>query len=112
MDEGKHLKKLFVGNLPWSATDEEIQGLFSSYGDVLSAKVIVDRDTGRSKGFAFVEMEDSAAEEILANQEGFELSGRQLRVNEAQDRRPRPGGGGGGGRGGNSGRGGRGRFRD
>ena len=72
-----------------SATDDDVTHLFQTHGEVYSAKVIVDRDTGRSKGFAFVEMDDDAAEKVLASPENFELEGRALRVNEAQDRRPR-----------------------
>jgi RNA recognition motif-containing protein len=95
--------KLFVGNLPWTATDAELQDLFSEFGEVHSARVIVDRDTGRSKGFAFVELDDENAKQVLAQADAFELGGRPLRVNQAEDRRPRGGGGGGGGGGGNGG---------
>ena len=85
------MKKIFVGNLPWSATDQDLVDLFTQYGEVLSARVIVDRDTGRSKGFAFVELEDSAADVILSTDDAFELDGRQLRVNEAEERGARGG---------------------
>lgn len=84
-------KKIYVGNLPFTATDDEIRELFEEYGVVQSVDIITDRDTGRPRGFAFVEMENGADEAIQAlNQK--ELGGRQLNVNEArprQDRRPR-----------------------
>ncbi len=104
------MKKIFVGNLPWSATDQDLVDLFTQFGEVLSARVIVDRDTGRSKGFAFVELDDGAADVILSTDDAFELDGRQLRVNEAEERGARGGfrgerGGPGGGRGGFGGRG-------
>jgi RNA recognition motif-containing protein len=89
-----------VGNLPWGAADDDLRELFEEYGEVLSVRVIMDRDTGRSKGFAFVEMEDDSARDVLAA-DGFEMEGRELRVNEAEERGSRDGGGG--GRGGNRG---------
>lgn len=91
--------KLYVGNLPYTATDEELQSLFAPYGNPSSAKVITDRDTGRSKGFGFVEYSnDEEAKTAMAALNGKEFGGRALTVNEA---RPRPEGGGfGGGRGG------------
>ena len=88
-------KKLYVGNIPFSTTDDELRQLFESHGNVISARVITDRETGRSRGFGFVEMEDaSAAENAQKVLDGSDMGGRSLRVNEAQDRR---GGGGGGG---------------
>jgi len=90
------LKKLFVGNLPWTATEEEVAALFTEFGEVMTVRVVTDRDTGRSKGFAFVELDDAAASQALGNAERFEMGGRPLRVNEAEERRPRAGGGGGG----------------
>jgi RNA recognition motif-containing protein len=91
--------KLYVGNLPYGMTDSELQNLFEQYGTVQSAQIIIDRDTGRSKGFGFVEMgspqEGQAAIQALHDQE---IQGRKLTVNEARPREDR-GGGGGGGRG-------------
>ena len=91
------MKNIFVGNLPWHTDDQELENLFSQYGEVLSAKVISDRETGRSRGFGFVEMEDDAALEAIENLNGQEMDGREIRVNEANDRPQRSGGGGGGG---------------
>jgi len=89
------VKKIYVGNLAWSATEAELRDLFSSYGDVQSVAIITDRDTGRSRGFGFVEL-DGDADKAISELDGRELGGRALRVNEAQDKR----GGGGGGAGG------------
>ena len=106
--------KLYVGNLPYSMTDGDLETLFAQYGTVQSAQVIMDRDTGRSKGFGFVELssaqEGQAAIQALHDQD---VNGRKLTVNEArprEERGPRGGGGGGGGRGGYGGGGGRGGF--
>jgi RNA recognition motif-containing protein len=91
-------KKLYVGNLPFSTTEDELRSLFERHGTVGSVNVITDRETGRPRGFAFVEMEDaSAAEAAMRALDGSQLGGRSLRVNEAQDRRGGGGGGGGGG---------------
>jgi cold-inducible RNA-binding protein len=104
--------KIYVGNLPFSATSESLNEMFSKFGTVDSAKIVMDRDTGRSKGFGFVEM--SSADEAAAAIEklnGQDHGGRSLVVNEARPMEPRTGGfGGGGGRGGDRGgdRGGRG----
>jgi RNA recognition motif-containing protein len=91
-------KKIYVGNLPFSTTESELRTLFERHGSVASVNVIMDRETGRPRGFAFVEMEDanSAATAIRAL-DGSQLEGRSIRVNEAQDRREGGGGGGGGG---------------
>jgi RNA recognition motif-containing protein len=89
-------KKLYVGNLTFDATDAELTELFSQYGPVESAQIVTDRDTGRSRGFGFVEMGDGA-EAAIAALNGQDFKGRNLTVNEA---RPRKEGGGGGGRGG------------
>jgi RNA recognition motif-containing protein len=108
-------KKLFVGNLPFSARDEDLQGLFSQVGTVESVKIIMDRDTGRSKGFGFVEMSsDSEATDAISRLNGADLGGRAISVSEAKPQAPREGGfrggsGGGGGYGGGGG-GGRGGF--
>ncbi len=102
-------KKLYVGNLTYSVTDTELQEMFQPHGTVQSAQVIMDRDTGRSKGFGFVEMgSDSEAQAAISAMHGTETNGRVLTVNEA---RPKEGGGGGGGggRGGPRGGGGGGR---
>ena len=92
-------KRLYVGNLPWSTDSSELQRLFEEYGGVRSAEIMMDRVTGRSRGFAFVEMEDDAATAAaIEGANGKELNGRPLVVNEARERAPRPYGGGGGGR--------------
>jgi cold-inducible RNA-binding protein len=94
-------KKLFVGNLSFSVTDSQLQTLFAQSGNVTSAKVITDRDSGRSKGFGFVEMStDQEAADSIAKFNGLEFEGRALTVSEARPQTPREGGGGGGGRGG------------
>ena len=90
------MKKLYVGNLPWSTTDTDLEEIFARYGEVQSARVITDRETGRSRGFGFVELENGADEAISAL-DGSDLGGRPLRVNEAQDKPRRSAGGGGGG---------------
>ena len=81
---------IFVGNLAYSATDQDLRQLFEQYGVVDKISVIIDRDTGRSKGFGFVEMPDStAAKTAIAKLQGTELAGRALTVNEAKPREPR-----------------------
>ena len=92
------MKKLYVGNLPFSATEDEIAQLFGQHGNVHSVALINDRETGRPRGFGFVEIDDDALQTMISALDGQEMGGRTLRVNEAQDRRG--GGGGGGGRGG------------
>jgi RNA recognition motif-containing protein len=99
-------KKLYIGNLPFSATEAELREVFEQHGTVESVNVITDRETGRPRGFAFIEMEDSGADAARQALDGKDLGGRNIRVDEAHDRRG--GGGGGGGRGG-GGRGGGGR---
>jgi RNA recognition motif-containing protein len=92
---------IYVGNLPYDASDSDLQQLFSKYGSVTSARVVTDRATGRAKGFGFVEMNDRAeAEKAIASTNGTDMNGRPLRVNESQPkpREERGGGGGGGGR--------------
>jgi len=103
------VKNIFVGNLDFSATEESVRSLFERYGAVNSARIMTDRDTGRSRGFAFVEMEnETEADQAIAALNGYGLGGRTLNVNEA---RPKPdrgfGGGGGGNRFGGGGGGGR-----
>ena len=102
-------KKMYVGNLSYDMTNEGLQTLFSQFGTVDSAQVIIDRDTNRSKGFGFVEMSNAAeADAAMAALDGKENGGRALKVNEAKPREDRPrGGGGGGGYGGGGGGGGR-----
>jgi RNA recognition motif-containing protein len=119
-------KRLYVGNLSFHTTDEEIRQAFSQIAEVGEVKLVIDRDTGRSRGFAFVEMaDDDGARKAIEQMDGATLDGRPLRVNEAEERKPRGGGGGfggggggggfgggGGGRGGAGGRGGKGRGGD
>ena len=88
-------KKLYVGNLSYNTTEDGLRNLFAGFGTVASAKIIVDRETGNSKGFGFIEMEtDDEANAAIAGTNGTELDGRQIRVNEAMDkpRRERSGG--------------------
>ncbi|UCE84711.1 MAG: RNA-binding protein [Deltaproteobacteria bacterium] len=95
-------KKIYVGNLPWSTTEAELEQLFAEHGSVNSVRIITDRDTGRSRGFGFVEMNDDDANAAMQALDGRDMGGRALRVNEAQERS-------GGGRGGYGG-GGRARY--
>jgi RNA recognition motif-containing protein len=91
-------KKLYVGNIPFTTTEDELTQLFERHGTVQSVNVITDRETGRPRGFAFVEMEsDQAAQAAQRALDGSQLGGRSLRVNEAQERSGGGGGGGGGG---------------
>jgi RNA recognition motif-containing protein len=100
-------KKLYVGNLSYNTDRAQLEEMFSKYGTVRSAEVIQDRDTGRSKGFGFVEMEDdNAAREAIEGLNEREQDGRRLTVNEARPKESRGGGGGGGYGGGRGGRGG------
>lgn len=100
--------KIYIGGLPYQADEDQLTQMFSSFGEVTSSKVITDRDTGRSKGFGFVEMsDDAAAKKAIAELHEAELGGRTITVNEARPMEPRSGGGGGyGGGGGNRGGGG------
>ena len=119
---GNRMKKLYVGNLPYEVRENDLTDLFSPFGNVASARIITDRDTGRSKGFGFVEIDDDqGALDSIAALDGSEVAGRRIRVSEARQdegRPPRSGGGhgGGGGRGpgggrhGGGGGGGRGGF--
>ena len=77
-------QKLYVGNLPFKATESEVEDLFAQYGTVLSVKLITDRDSGRPRGFGFVEMEDAG--EAVSSLDGTDMGGRNLRVNEAHER--------------------------
>jgi RNA recognition motif-containing protein len=96
------MTNIYVGNCPFDVTEEQLRELFTAYGEVDSVNIITDRDTGRPRGFAFVEMSDSsAADAAIKGVNGTELGGRDLKVNEARPKRDRGGGGGGGrGRGG------------
>jgi RNA recognition motif-containing protein len=105
-------KKLFVGGLSWGTTDDGLHSAFSQFGEIVEAKVITDRETGRSRGFGFVTFSnDEGATKAIAEMDGTELDGRTIKVNEAEDKPARTGGGGGGrggyGGGGGGGRGGR-----
>jgi cold-inducible RNA-binding protein len=104
-------KRIYVGNLSYQTTEGDLSTLFEQVGQVDSVNVITDRDTGRSKGFAFVEMSGEDADKAIAQLNGQEIDGRALTVNEARPREERSGNRGGGGYGGgrNSGGGGRGR---
>ena len=105
---------VYVGNLPYNTSSDDLREMFEAFGEVTSANVISDRDSGRSKGFGFVEMSDDAqAQEAIEKLNGTEMDGRTVTVNEARPREDRPrGGGGGGGRrgGGYGGGGGRSRY--
>src|SRR5215218_5663123 len=104
-------KKLYVGNLSYDVDSSALEALFAPHGTVQSAQIITDRDTGRSKGFGFVEMgSDAEAQAAIAALNGQESGGRALTVNEAKPREERPRGGGGGGYGGGGGGGGRGGY--
>jgi RNA recognition motif-containing protein len=81
------MKSIYVGNLPFGATEDEVRNLFEEHGEVMSVKLITDRDTGRPRGFGFVEMDDDQAEQAIASLNGASLGGRSLRINEAA---PRP----------------------
>lgn len=91
-------KSLYVGGLPYSATDDVVRTLFAEAGEVSSVRLIMDRETGQSKGFAFVEMaNDTEAESAISQFNGYQMSGRSLTVNEARPREERSSGGYGGG---------------
>jgi RNA recognition motif-containing protein len=85
------MKKIYVGNLPWSADEAGLRDLFATVGEVHSAAVVSDRETGRSRGFGFIEMDDSDADKAISELNGRELDGRQLRINEARPREDRGG---------------------
>ncbi len=83
------VKTLYVGNLPYATTEEELKELFGEYGEVNSTKIITDRETGRSRGFGFVEMDSDAAQKAIESLNGTSFGGRNLKVNEARERKPR-----------------------
>ena len=110
------MAKIYVGNLPFSASEADVRTLFSQHGTVESVSLPTDRETGRPRGFGFVEMSQADAARAIQSLNGHDMGGRQLRVNEAQDKPRtggggRPGGGGGGFRGNSGGGGGGGRDR-
>ena len=88
------VKKIYVGNLPFSATEEELRELFEQHGQVQSVSIITDRETGRSRGFGFVEMEAASADDAIAALDQAQMGGRSLSVSEARARPERGGGGG------------------
>ena len=88
------MKRIYVGNLPWSADDNALREIFSAVGTVHSAAVITDRETGRSRGFGFIEMDNDDADKAISQLNGQDMDGRPLRVNEARERTSRGGGGG------------------
>lgn len=87
------MKRIYVGNLAWSVDEAGLREFFATIGEVHSASVISDRETGRSRGFGFIEMEDGDAEKAISELNGQEMDGRPLRINEARDRNDRSGGG-------------------
>ncbi|MBU0691290.1 RNA-binding protein [bacterium] len=84
-------KKLYVGNLPFTATEDEIRTLFGEYGEVDTVELLTDRETGRPRGFGFVQMDDDGAVKAIENLDGKDMGGRPLRVNEARERTERSG---------------------
>ena len=82
-------KSIYVGNLPWAATEEEVRELFAKHGNVVNVKLVSDRETGRARGFGFVEMEDADADAAIEALDNTSFGGRTLRVNEAKPRAPR-----------------------
>jgi RNA recognition motif-containing protein len=98
------MKNIFVGNLPWSTSSDDLLNMFTEFGEVIRAQVVTDRETGRSRGFGFVEMKnDDEASRAIQEMNGKDMGGRPLTVNEARPREQRGGGGGGGGYGGGRG---------
>ena len=87
------MKRIYVGNLPFSATEEELNTIFGEYGEVSNVDIIMDRQTGRSRGFGFVEMGDDDGRTAIAELNGNDFGGRQLKINEANERPRRAGGG-------------------
>ena len=79
------MTKIYVGNLPWSATEDELREMFAAHGEVESVSIVTDRDTGRSRGFGFVEMDDEGAKKAIAAVNGHEMEGRALRVDAARE---------------------------
>jgi len=88
--ESFEMKSIYVGNLPFSALEDDVRDMFSTHGEVASVKLIEDRETGRFRGFGFVEMDDADAESAIEALDGKDMGGRALKVNEAKPRAPRP----------------------
>ncbi|MBF0481537.1 MAG: RNA-binding protein [Desulfovibrionaceae bacterium] len=84
------VKSIYVGNLPFSATDDEVRDLFAQYGEVKAVKMISDRETGRFRGFGFVEMDEADAKRAVEGLNGTDMGGRSLRINDAQEKPQRP----------------------
>jgi RNA recognition motif-containing protein len=84
------MKSIYVGNIPFSASENDIRDMFGAYGNVVSVKLVEDRETGRFRGFGFVEMDDADALEAIEALDGKDMGGRSLKVNEARPREPRP----------------------
>jgi RNA recognition motif-containing protein len=84
------MKSIYVGNIPFSASENDIRDMFGAYGDVVSVKLVEDRETGRFRGFGFVEMDDAGALAAIEALDGKDMGGRSLKVNEARPREPRP----------------------
>lgn len=84
------MKNIYIGNLPFSTDEAEVKGLFEAYGSVNSVNLITDRDTGRLRGFGFVEMDDADATKAIESLDGQDFGGRSLKVNEARERQERP----------------------
>ncbi|MCE2391141.1 MAG: RNA-binding protein [Proteobacteria bacterium] len=80
------MSKLYVGNLPWSATEDEVRDYFAEFGSVQAVTIVVDRETGRSRGFGFVEVDDESVDAMITNSDGKEFGGRTLRVDRARER--------------------------
>jgi len=107
----RSMTNIYIGNLSYDATEDDIRQAFAAFGEVSSVKIITDRETGRSRGFAFVEMPDAnQAKEAIEAVNLSDIAGRRVTVNEARPKADRPRRGGGGGGGGGGGRGGRGRW--
>ena len=87
------MKSIYVGNLPFSASEDEVRDLFANYGEVKEVRMISDRETGRPRGFGFVRMDPAQADAAIEALNGTDMGGRTLRINEAQDRKPGGGGG-------------------
>jgi RNA recognition motif-containing protein len=87
-------KRIYVGNLPYTANDDELRELFSQYGEVVSVSLVTDRETGRPRGFGFVEMPADDADDAISALDGKDMGGRALRINEARPREPRRNSGG------------------
>lgn len=83
-------KNIYVGNLPWSMTEDDVRDAFAAFGEVISVKLVNDRETGRPRGFGFVEMEDQGADSAIESLDGTDFGGRNIKVNEARPRQPRP----------------------